>query len=71
VYRTEVRCLKPLSHLSLACAALFPGSEAVVQSVAGDKFAIGYSAIGYKTEGVRAVRSLRITAAPATTLPLR
>jgi phosphate transport system substrate-binding protein len=32
-----------------------PGSEAVVQSVAGDKFAIGYSGIGYKTEGVRTV----------------
>ena len=32
-----------------------PGSEAVVQSVAGDKFAVGYSGIGYKTDGVRAV----------------
>ena len=32
-----------------------PGSEAVVQSVAGDKFGIGYSGIGYKTDGVRAV----------------
>ena len=32
-----------------------PGSEAVVESVAGDKFAIGYSGIGYKTDGVRAV----------------
>jgi phosphate transport system substrate-binding protein len=32
-----------------------PGSEAVVQAVAGDKFAIGYSGIGYKTDGVRAV----------------
>lgn len=31
------------------------GSEAVVQSVANDKFAIGYSGIGYKTEGVRTV----------------
>ena len=32
-----------------------PGSAAVVQSVAGDKAAIGYSGIGYKTPGVRAV----------------
>lgn len=32
-----------------------PGSEAVVHNVASDKFAIGYSGIGYKTEGVRAV----------------
>jgi phosphate transport system substrate-binding protein len=31
------------------------GSETVVQGVAGDKFAIGYSGIGYKTDGVRAV----------------
>src|SRR5271167_4790804 len=34
---------------------LEPGSEAVVQNVAGDKFAIGYSSIGYKTDGIRAV----------------
>lgn len=34
---------------------LLPGSEAVVESVAGDKFAIGYSGIGYKTDGVRTV----------------
>ena len=32
-----------------------PGSEAVVQNVAGDKFAIGYSGIGYRTDGVRTV----------------
>lgn len=32
-----------------------PGSEAVVQAVANDKFAIGYSGIGYKTDGVRAI----------------
>lgn len=32
-----------------------PGSEAVVQNVSSDKFAIGYSGIGYRTEGVRAV----------------
>lgn len=30
------------------------GSEAVVEGVAGDKSAIGYSGIGYKTDGVRA-----------------
>lgn len=32
-----------------------PGSDALVQSVAADKFAIGYSGIGYKTSSVRAV----------------
>jgi len=32
-----------------------PGSAAVVASVAGDKFAIGYSGLGYKTDGVRTV----------------
>jgi phosphate transport system substrate-binding protein len=32
-----------------------PGSEDVVSKVAADKFAIGYSGIGYKTDGVRAV----------------
>ncbi|HVR75935.1 MAG TPA: phosphate ABC transporter substrate-binding protein [Planctomycetota bacterium] len=32
-----------------------PGSSAVVQGVASDKFAIGYSGIGYKTPDVRAV----------------
>lgn len=31
------------------------GSEAVVQNVGGDKYAIGYSGIGFKTDGVRAV----------------
>jgi phosphate transport system substrate-binding protein len=31
------------------------GSEDVVKMVAGDKFAIGYSGIGYLTEGVRTV----------------
>ena len=31
------------------------GSEDVVSKVAGDKFAIGYSGIGYKTDGVRTV----------------
>jgi len=32
-----------------------PGSSAVVQAVASDKFAIGYSGIGYKTADVKAV----------------
>jgi phosphate transport system substrate-binding protein len=32
-----------------------PGSAEVVQNVADDKFAIGYSGLGYKTEGVRTV----------------
>lgn len=32
-----------------------PGSSAVVQSVAADRFGIGYSGIGYKTSGVRTV----------------
>ncbi|MDR3448369.1 MAG: PstS family phosphate ABC transporter substrate-binding protein [Alphaproteobacteria bacterium] len=31
------------------------GSAAVVEGVAGDKSAIGYSGLGYKTDGVRAV----------------
>jgi phosphate transport system substrate-binding protein len=32
-----------------------PGSASVVQGVTADKFAVGYSGIGYKTSGVRAV----------------
>jgi phosphate transport system substrate-binding protein len=32
-----------------------PGSEAVVTDIAADKFGIGYSGIGFKTDGVRAV----------------
>lgn len=32
-----------------------PGSASVVQSVSVDKYSIGYSGIGYKTAGVRAV----------------
>ena len=32
-----------------------PGSSAVVQAIASDKFGIGYSGIGYKTADVRAV----------------
>jgi phosphate transport system substrate-binding protein len=31
------------------------GSEAVVEGVAGDKFAIGYSGLGYKADSVRSV----------------
>lgn len=33
-----------------------PGSSAVIQGVAADKFAIGYSGIGYKTADVRAIQ---------------
>lgn len=32
-----------------------PGSSAVVQSIASDKFAVGYSGVGYKTADVRIV----------------
>ena len=32
-----------------------PGSSSVVQAIASDKFAIGYSGIGYMTADVRAV----------------
>jgi phosphate transport system substrate-binding protein len=32
-----------------------PGSSAVIQAVAGDKYGIGYSGIGYKTADVRVV----------------
>ena len=32
-----------------------PGSAEVVQNIANDKFAIGYSGLGYKTKGVRTV----------------
>ena len=32
-----------------------PGSSAVVQGVASDKYAIGYSGVGYKTADVRTV----------------
>jgi phosphate transport system substrate-binding protein len=39
-----------------------PGSSAVVQAIASDKFAIGYSGIGYKTADVRA---LPLAAQPA------
>ena len=33
-----------------------PGSAAVVQGVTSDKFAMGYSGVGYKTSGVKALR---------------
>jgi phosphate transport system substrate-binding protein len=33
-----------------------PGSAAVVQGVTEDKFAMGYSGVGYKTSGVKALR---------------
>jgi len=45
------------------------GSEAVVESVGKNKFAIGYSGIGYKTSGVRAFLSPRISAENVTTHP--
>jgi phosphate transport system substrate-binding protein len=46
-----------------------PGSSAVVQGVASDKYAIGYSGIGYVTADVRAVplaRDAKSKAIPAT-----
>ena len=42
-----------------------PGSSSVVQSVGTDKFAIGYSGIGYKTSEVRAVPLSRTTGGEA------
>jgi phosphate transport system substrate-binding protein len=42
-----------------------PGSSSVVQSVGTDKFAIGYSGIGYKTSEVRAVPIARTTGGQA------
>jgi len=41
-----------------------PGSSAVVQGIASDRYAIGYSGIGYKTADVRAVPLARNAAAP-------
>ena len=41
-----------------------PGSASVVQSVAGDKYGIGYSGIGYKTADVRAIALSRKTREP-------
>jgi phosphate transport system substrate-binding protein len=40
------------------------GSAALVQAITDDRFAIGYSGIGYKTEGVRAVPLARGPASP-------
>jgi len=42
-----------------------PGSSAVVQGVASDKFAIGYSGIGYKTADVKAVDLAKDEKSPA------
>ncbi len=41
-----------------------PGSSAVVQAVASDRFAMGYSGIGYRTADVRAVPLAAKTGAP-------
>jgi phosphate transport system substrate-binding protein len=52
-----------------------PSSEAVVQMVANDRYAIGYSGIGYKTSGVRTVPIAISEGPPAPThrpkLPIR
>ncbi|MFN0132323.1 MAG: PstS family phosphate ABC transporter substrate-binding protein [Phycisphaerales bacterium] len=42
-----------------------PGSSAVVQAVANDAFAIGYSGLGYKTAGVKALKISPKTGQPA------
>jgi len=42
-----------------------PGSSGVVQSVASDKFAVGYAGIGYLTADVRAVPIAKDDKAPA------
>jgi phosphate transport system substrate-binding protein len=42
-----------------------PGSSSVVQGVASDKYAIGYSGIGYKTADVRAVAVAKDANSPA------
>lgn len=41
-----------------------PGSASVVQSVAEDRFGIGYSGIGYKTSGVKTVALARAEGEP-------
>jgi phosphate transport system substrate-binding protein len=41
-----------------------PGSSAVIQGVASDPFALGYSAIGYLTSGVKALAVAREGGAP-------
>ena len=41
-----------------------PGSSSVVQGVASDRFAIGYSGIGYKTADVRAIPLSRKAKSP-------
>jgi phosphate transport system substrate-binding protein len=42
-----------------------PGSSSVVQGVASDRYAIGYSGIGYKTADVRAVPLAKTAKTPA------
>jgi phosphate transport system substrate-binding protein len=44
-----------------------PGSAAVVQAIANDKFGMGYSGIGYKTDGVKAVPLSLKSGKPAVT----
>ncbi len=46
-----------------------PGSSAVVQAVASDKFGLGYSGIGYKTSDVRALPLSAETGAGAQFVP--
>jgi phosphate transport system substrate-binding protein len=46
-----------------------PGSSSVVQAVASDKYAIGYSGIGYKTADVRAVALSSDSGAQPTFIP--
>jgi len=41
-----------------------PGSAAVVQGVADDRYAIGYSGVGYRTSGVKAVKLAAKEGAP-------
>jgi phosphate transport system substrate-binding protein len=42
-----------------------PGSAAVVQGITEDKFAMGYSGIGYKTSGVKALKLANKAGEPA------
>jgi phosphate transport system substrate-binding protein len=42
-----------------------PGSASVVQGVENDRYGIGYSGIGYRTSGVRAVPLSEAPGAPA------
>jgi phosphate transport system substrate-binding protein len=47
-----------------------PGSSAVVQAVSGDKYAMGYSGIAAKTDGVRALALSKAADKPAVTAEL-